>query len=212
MICKILQQCPNGLKCLQETGLKIIDRLDNGKFRALVNHICITMQLNTNSKIFSDEEEQKLLATLEIEKETLTILLDTIKLIYLEAAYGIIKPSAMEALMKNSFNISEEKVSIFTNAWITHGKSFIECLQQKSIFPLQVENINWEFNIRSSSSALSHDVNPVVWLQLGLSGHEANSKLTIEMEKNDLTNLYNRCEDIQRQLDLLDWVPEKSSS
>ena len=96
------------------------------------------MQLGNDGKIFSQEEEEKLLISLEVNKETLIILLDTIKLIYLQAAYGIVKPAAMEMLMKESFSISEEKVTIFTTAWITHAKGIIDCLRHKSIFPTQV--------------------------------------------------------------------------
>lgn len=98
--------------------------------------------MGNDCKIFTQEEEEKLLASLEVNKATLIVLLDTIELIYLQAAYGVVKPAAMETLMKESFPISEEKVSIFTNAWITHAKGIVECLRHKSIFPVQVRKVD----------------------------------------------------------------------
>ena len=72
--------------------------------------------------------------------------------------------------------------------------------------------MNWELNIQSSSSALAQDMRPVVWLQLSLTGVKEKSKLIVELDKNDVTDLYNKFENIQRQLDLLEWVPEKNST
>lgn len=76
--------------------------------------------------------------SLDLEKDKLSLLLDTITLIYSQAAFSVVKPAIMESIMKESFSITDEKISIFVNAWISHAKKIIDVLRQRSIFPHQV--------------------------------------------------------------------------
>lgn len=115
-----------------------MSRVDNSKFRLLVNRICQSLQSSIDTKVFNEEEEEKLLVSLDLTKDELTLLLDTVTSIYMQAACNIVKPSIMEAVMRDNFKIDEEKISIFTNAWVTYGKGIVENLRQKSIFPTQV--------------------------------------------------------------------------
>ncbi|XP_077261087.1 COMM domain containing 10 protein valette [Temnothorax americanus] len=185
-----------------EQGLKIVARVDNSKFRLLVNRICQTLQTGIDTKVFSEEEEEKLLVSLDLTKDELAVLLDTITSIYTQAACNVVKPSVMETVMKDNFKLDEEKISIFTNAWMTYGKGIVENLRQQSIFPTQVKYINWCLNVQSSSSAISKDAQPVALLQLGLTG-DKTSTLTTEFDKKQLTELYYNLEKIQSQLDTL---------
>lgn len=118
--------------------MKIVARVDNSKFRLLVNRICQTLQSSIDTKVFNEEEEEKLLISLDLVKDELTLLLDTITSIYMQAARSIILPSIMEATIKDNFKLDEEKVSILKNAWMTYGKGIVENLKQQSIFPTQV--------------------------------------------------------------------------
>lgn len=185
-----------------EQGLRISNKIDSSKFRLLVNRICQTLRSDVSTKVFSEEEEEKLLVSLDLNRDDLTLLLDGIVLIYKQAACNIVKPSAMEAVLKDTFQIAEDKVQIFLNAWITYGKGIIDNLRQKSIFPVQVKDIDWCLNIQSASSTVKKDVRPVALLELGLIG-EKNSKLTVEFDKKELTGLYENLEKIQVQLDAL---------
>ncbi|XP_011262859.1 COMM domain-containing protein 10 [Camponotus floridanus] len=186
-----------------EQGLIIVARLDNSKFRLLVNRICQSLQSSINTKVFNEEEEEKLLVSLDLMKDELILLLDTITSIYMQAACNVVKPSLMETVMKDNFKIDEEKISIFINAWITYGKGIVENFRQKSMFPIQVKDINWCLNVQSSSSAISKDARPIALLQLGLTGDET-STLTVEFDKKQLTDLYYNLEKIQTQLDALE--------
>ncbi|XP_012527988.1 COMM domain-containing protein 10 [Monomorium pharaonis] len=185
-----------------EQGLRIVTRVDNSKFRLLVNRICRTLQSSVDTKVFNEEEEEKLLVSLDLTKDELALLLDTVTSTYTQAACSTVKPSVMEAVMKDSFKLDEEKISIFTNAWMTYGKGIVENLRQQSIFPTQVKDINWCLNVQSSSSTISKDARPVALLQLGLTG-DKTSTLTVEFDKKQLTELYYNLEKIQSQLDFL---------
>lgn len=185
-----------------EQGLKIANQVDSSKFRLLINRICQTLQSNVNTKIFSEEEEEKLLVSLDLNKDDLVCLLDAIILIYKQAACNIIKPHLMESTLKGTFNTDDDKVQIFLNAWITYGKGIIDHLRQMSIFPVQVQKIDWCLNIQAASSTIKRDARPMALLQLNLTGEE-ESKLTVEFDKKELVDLYQNLEKIQSQLDVL---------
>lgn len=91
-----------------------------------------------NTKIFNEEEEEKLLVSLDLNKDDLVCLLDAVILIYKQAACNIIKPQLMESSLKDTFKTDDDKVQIFINAWVTYGKGIIEHFRQMSIFPIQV--------------------------------------------------------------------------
>ncbi|CAL7946101.1 unnamed protein product [Xylocopa violacea] len=183
-----------------EQGLKIANQVDNSKFRLLINRICQALQSNVNPKIFSEEEEEKLLVSLDLKKDDLVCLLDAIISIYKQAVCNIIKPQLMESTLKDTFKIDDDKVQVFLNAWLTYGKSIIDHFRQMSIFPVQVKDIDWCLNIQAASSTIKKDVRPMALVQLNLT-EEEDSKLTVEFNKKELINLYQNLEKMQSQLD-----------
>ncbi|XP_076751804.1 COMM domain containing 10 protein valette [Xylocopa sonorina] len=183
-----------------EQGLKIANQVDNGKFRLLINRICQSLQSNVNPKVFSEEEEEKLLVSLDLKKDDLVCLLDAITSIYKQAVCNIIKPQLMESTLKDTFKVEDDKVQVFLNAWITYGKSIIDHFRQMSIFPVQVKDIDWCLNIQAASSTIKKDVRPMALVQLNLTGEE-ESKLTVEFNKKELIDLYQNLEKMQSQLD-----------
>nr|XP_033340037.1 COMM domain-containing protein 10 [Megalopta genalis] len=185
-----------------EQGLDIVNGIDNSKFRLLINRICQTLQSGAAAKVFSVEEEEKLLVSLNLNKDDLAILLEAITTIYKQAACNIIKPQSMEITLKDTFQADNEKIQIFLNAWIAYGKGIIDNFRQESIFPIQVKDIDWCLNIQAASSAIKKDVRPMALLQLNLVG-EQQSQLTVEFDKKGLTDLYQNLEKIQSQLDAL---------
>lgn len=119
-------------------GLKILNQIENSKLRPLVNRICQSLKSGNEDKIFNQEEEEKLTASLVCEKSDLDILLQTLISIFAQASFHFIKAPAMEARMKQDFSLDEDKIAILTHAWITHSDELIEIRKQKSIFPNQV--------------------------------------------------------------------------
>lgn len=138
-ISNIRYSCDNIRVCFSlERGLKIANQIDNSKFRLLINRICQTLQAAVDAKVFSEEEEEKLLVSLDLNKDDLGFLLDAIVQFYKQAACNIVKSQLMENTLKDTFKIDDDKVQIFVNAWVAYGKGIIDNFRQKSIFPVQV--------------------------------------------------------------------------
>lgn len=123
-------------------GLKILDQVDNSKLRLLVNRICQSLQSGVNENIFNNEEEEKLLVSLSLEKADLTIFLQLITSIFTQAAFHLVKPATMETTMKDDFSIGDDKVAILSHAWITYAERIVEAFKNKSIFPHQVREMD----------------------------------------------------------------------
>lgn len=173
------------------------------------------------ARTFSEEEEEKLLVSLVLNKDELACLLDALILFYKQAACNIIKVQSMETTLKDTFKTDDDKVQIYLNAWVAYGKGIIDNFRQISIFPVQVcyndndnlhiwyyfilfqvEDIDWCLNIQAASSTIKKDVRPTALMQLNLTG-EKQSKLTVEFDKQKLIDLYQNLEKIQSQLDAL---------
>lgn len=182
-------------------GLEIAQRVDSGKFRLLVDRICQSLRAGSVDGVFDADEREKLLASLDLKRDDLTLLLRTLLSIFRRAAYGIVQPAVMEATVK-SWQLDESKTATFCHAWSLHAKGIVDAFKQKSIFPAQVRDIHWSLNVRSSSStaAFAKGTRPMSLLQLQLTG-EADSSLTVEMDPEDLLRLYDTLENIQRRLD-----------
>ncbi|XP_046749592.1 COMM domain-containing protein 10 [Diprion similis] len=187
-------------------GLDIIDRIDSGKLRLLASRICQSLQTSVEGNVFSPSQEEKLSVSLGLNKTELSLLLDTTTLIYAQAAYYVVKPALMESDMKETFAIQNEKADVLVQIWATYAKSIVDELLQKSIFPVQVTEINWNLNVQSSSTVMAKDMRSTVMLQVGLndtSSKQSKSSITIETDKTGLLELYNNLEKIQSQLDSL---------
>lgn len=64
------------MRCSLQAGIEIINKLENRKFHLFLNRIVKDMVQNPDShKPFTDEEEEKLLDSLEINRNELNVLL-----------------------------------------------------------------------------------------------------------------------------------------
>ncbi|KAL0121555.1 hypothetical protein PUN28_006819 [Cardiocondyla obscurior] len=185
-----------------EQGMKIVTRVDSGKFRLFVNRICQTLQSSVDAKVFNEEEEEKLLVSLDLAKDELILLLDAITSIYKQAACYVVKPFIMETVLKDTFKLDEEKRSIFTSAWLHYGKGIVENFKQQSIFPNQVKDINWSLNVQSSSISLCNTAEAAAMLQLCMT-RDRSIPFTTEFNKEQLKDLHEYLEKIQGHLDTL---------
>jgi hypothetical protein len=119
-------------------GLEILEQVENSKLRLIINRICQSLQSGVSKNIFNEEEEEKLLVSLNLQKVDLTIFIQTVTSIYSQAAFHLIKPAVLENSMKQNFSIGNDKVAILTHAWITHSEEITNAFKRRSIFPIQV--------------------------------------------------------------------------
>jgi hypothetical protein len=66
-----------------------------------------------------------------------------------------------------------------------------------------LENISWELNVQSSSSICSKECHVNTHLQMALISVDGKDKenVVLELDEQELTNLYNILENIQNKLD-----------
>ncbi|KAJ8678937.1 hypothetical protein QAD02_014724 [Eretmocerus hayati] len=184
------------IKC----GLQILNQIENNKLRQLVNRVCQSLESSLDDTIFSTDEEEKLSSSLNLDQSGIKVLLHTFKTIYNSAAIHFVTPAAMESSMKDKLCIEDDKIAVLVNAWLTHSEKIIAAHKKKSIFPSQVSDVSWTIDVKAASTAIAREAKPVAKLQLELKGDE-NEFITVEMNKTQLSDLYEKLGDIQDQLE-----------
>lgn len=70
-----------------EKAVQLVNRLDSAKFPLLLNRIAQTLQTDSTEKPFTPEEEEKLQASLGLDKDDLSLLLESITFIFEQVRY-----------------------------------------------------------------------------------------------------------------------------
>lgn len=73
----------------------------------------------------------------------------------------------------------------------------------------QVSDISWSVDVQAAMTGAAREAKPVAKIQLHMQSSEL-SNLSVEMDKHQLWDLYNKLDDIQSQLDSLKLVPSFS--
>uniref|UniRef100_A0A023FA02 COMM domain-containing protein n=2 Tax=Triatoma infestans TaxID=30076 RepID=A0A023FA02_TRIIF len=187
-----------------QAGVEIVNKLDNRKFHLFLNRVVKDMMQNPDShKPFTDEEEEKLLDSLEINRNELNLLLHAAIVILAQATYSLINPEKLNDILMNTLKLTEEKANIFTNLWANDAKNLILKFKQKSVYTRKLQDISWLVNIEMSSDNNRQTFIPKAILQMKLSEDKGASDLTLDLNENQLSKLYNVLEDIQVALDAL---------
>lgn len=193
-------------KKLQE-GISFINAIDINKLNGLLGRVSAAL-CSGCSQVFTEEEEEKLSSSLGHTMEQTRQLVHTVLHIIQQAAQGMVRPALLgEHLL--AAGITQDRVEIFTESWMTNAKTIVDKLRQQTLSEKQLEDIAWELHLETASSCLARQSHPIAHLQLNLvSGTtagkpEATEKVVIQFDQDQLYQLYGHLEQIQSQLDAL---------
>ncbi|XP_073978254.1 COMM domain containing 10 protein valette [Rhodnius prolixus] len=185
-----------------QAGIEIINKLENRKFHLFLNRIVKDMVQNPDShKPFTDEEEEKLLDSLEINRNELNVLLHAAIVILTQAAYSLTNPDKLNEILIKNLKLTEEKAHVFTVLWTNDAKNVIIKFKQKSVYIRKLQDISWLVNIEMSSDNNIQTFTPKAILQMKLIEDKGTSDLTLDLDENQLSKVYNTLENIQVALD-----------
>lgn len=185
-----------------DQGLLIINKLNRRKFGTLVNNICHRQQRKSSDQLFSKDEKEQLQTSLELNQNEVEDLVHAIGMIISKASFSNVDTDAMEKTLTTLFSIDKEKVDVLCEIWSMEGQNLIHALEERSIFP-KVTSIDWSMDVGTCSTIRAKEAQCNVKLQLGLEEDDKEKKLTVQMDRTSLTNLYETLEKIQSKLDQL---------
>ncbi|XP_022205220.2 COMM domain-containing protein 10 [Nilaparvata lugens] len=193
-------------------GVQTINKIDNQKFPFVLNRIVQFLQSPTEAgRPFTADEEEKLISTLEgIENaDDLQSVLETSTFIFSQAIYHLTKPAVLQKDLMSVLQMTVEKAEAFATVWTNCAKCLVDKIRQKSIQPVQLENVNWMLNVTGSCSTkgIVNEPRAVIELQLkdesSAGGTGGTSNIVMDLNHKQLCALYDTLETIQTALDNL---------
>uniref|UniRef100_A0A3P8YSW4 COMM domain-containing protein n=1 Tax=Esox lucius TaxID=8010 RepID=A0A3P8YSW4_ESOLU len=208
-------------------AVTFINTIDLNKFSRLLSRILQKLHLK-EERTFSEEEEQKLQIALSLDKQALSLVLETAAFILeqsavpsltlienmgsrplvweplLEAVYHNVKPVSLQQQLE-SIHLSSEKAEAFCLVWKAAGPDVLEKVRQRIFAPRKLEHVGWELNLQMAQSRQAKLKDPHAVLELGVRNEDSErvENVFVEFSHQQLLDFYNKLEMVQAQLDSL---------
>ncbi|XP_061784646.1 COMM domain-containing protein 10 isoform X2 [Nerophis lumbriciformis] len=172
-------------------AVTLINGIDVNKFSRLISRITQKLHLK-GEKTFSEEEEQKLLSALTLDKQSLNLVLETSAFI-------------LEQKQLQAIHVNPEKAEVFSQTWSTSGPELVDRLKHNIFAPKKLDFVGWQLNLQMAQSSQARLKSPSAVLQLGLHNEDskAQENVFVEFNHQELLEFYNKLEIVQGQLDSL---------
>ncbi|XP_068166067.1 COMM domain-containing protein 10 [Antennarius striatus] len=180
-----------------------INVIDVSKFSRLISRIIQKLHLK-GERTFSEEEEQKLQTALSLDKQALSLVLETAAFILEQAVYHNVKPASLQQQLE-TIHLNPDKAEVFSQAWASAGQELVDRLKHNIFAPKKLEYVGWQLNLQMAQSSQARLKSPSTVLQLGLQNEdsEVQENVFVEFKHQELLEFYNKLEVIQGQLDSL---------
>ncbi|XDV49716.1 hypothetical protein PO909_018914 [Leuciscus waleckii] len=178
-----------------------INSIDSSKFSRLLSRILQKLHLKERS--FSEEEEEKLMIALSLERQTLQLLLESVSFILEQAVYHSVKPLALRQHLEN-ISLAPEKAEVFSQVWASAGPEVLEKIRHGIFAPEKLDQVSWQLSLLMARSDQSRLKEPHAVINLGLRSEDERLRdVCVEFNHQDLLEFYTQMERIQTQLDSL---------
>lgn len=171
-----------------------MNALSTKKFQLLLSHL---VSSNTEDP-FKAEELKKLRDSLKINDEDLLLLVNSIKYIVKQSNRVILKPTTLQKHLKEHLSLDDEKADVFIKIWCEETNKGLGNLDRI----MELDDLSWEQNVTIADQVLNEQEVSVARLHLKLSSEtDKNENIFVELDKDELLQLYNALEVIQIKLD-----------
>ncbi|XP_063926157.1 uncharacterized protein LOC135139758 [Zophobas morio] len=176
-----------------QQGVALINSLNQSRFTLLIKRI-----IQSENEIFTEAELTKLSESLKLDSANLQLLLQSIVHIFKQSLKIILKPTALQEQLIEKLKFTEEKADDFVRLWTEETKRNFDVENSKNL-----DNVSWELNVESACSFYNKEQHINARLQMSLLSVDGEDKehVTLELDENELENLYATLEKIQNKLD-----------
>lgn len=136
----------------------------------------------------------------KVERQDFLLLIKTLSYILKRASTFIMKPTKLQSELKEKLKLQDNKIDVIMKLWIKNMKPILDRLDTDAGKSNELENIGWKLKVQLSSEAQQKEKTPISHLQLCTTVGEP---INLEINHNELLNLYNQLEAIQNELDSL---------
>ena len=152
---------------------------------------------------FSEEELQKLEKSLGLQSDQLKLMIDSLLYISKRSKNFLMKPTVLQEELTDKLCFNPEKAENFVKFWTENTKVDFDDIQNRQ----KLEKFSWELNLETSSDCDRKRAIPTSLLQFEVKDNEDKTKnISVEMNEQQLLELYDTIEMIQNNLDNLNKV------
>lgn len=181
-----------------KNGITLINELSTTHFEALMSHIANsigTADILTNSDTLKFKE----LLQLDDENKWNLLIQSLVHIFKLSLKY-IFKPTTLQKQLEDELNLDTEKAKEFVKQWSVCTKRDFGDLENR----YKLNDVAWQLNVQVASNAQNKEAIPNARLQLNVSKpnkSEEKKDVTLELDCEELVQLYNALENMQSRLD-----------
>lgn len=170
-----------------------------------VSDFCTLMGLIANSlsrpDTSSSSDIQKFRESLTIEEDTWNLLLPSLIHVFKMSLKFIFKPTTLQRHLEDDLKLDSEKAKEFVKQWSLCTKRDFGDIENR----YKLNDVVWQLNMQVASSVHNKETIPNARLQFNMSQSKSEEKeyVTLELNCDELVQLYNALENMQNKLDFV---------
>uniref|UniRef100_A0A1I8PD31 COMM domain-containing protein n=1 Tax=Stomoxys calcitrans TaxID=35570 RepID=A0A1I8PD31_STOCA len=197
-------------------GIKIINALPYNTFSTVLQYVhrqMITTGGGADSKgenVSSSAENENALEELErlvgVPRPDFLLLIKTFSYILRRTSTYIIKPSLLQTELRDKLQLQDEaKIDAIVRLWVRQTTPIMNNLARDCYESNEIADVAWKLNVEISSHCQQREKTALAVLQLKTG---AGEDINMEMNHEELLQLYQQFECIQNELDAMNAQPK----
>lgn len=161
-----------------------------------MNHVANSIG---HADILTNPDTLKFKEALELDENSWNLLIQSLVHIFKLSSKYIFKPTALQKQLEEELNFDSEKAKEFVKQWSVCTKRDFGDLENRC----KLNDVTWQLNVQVASSAQNKEAIPNARLQLNMLKSKSDEKkdVTLELDCEELVQLYNALENMQSRLD-----------
>uniref|UniRef100_T1PIU4 HCaRG protein n=1 Tax=Musca domestica TaxID=7370 RepID=T1PIU4_MUSDO len=201
-------------------GIKIINSLPYNTFSTVLQYVhrqMLTTLAGGDSKgenASSTAENENALEELErlvgVPRPDFLLLIKTFSYILRRTSTYIIKPSLLQAELRDKLQLQDEaKIDAIVRLWVRQTTPIMNNLARDCYESNEIADVAWKLNVEISSHCQQREKTALAVLQLKTG---AGEDINLEMNHDELLQLYQQFECIQNELDAMNAQPKTTKA
>ncbi|XP_075158772.1 COMM domain containing 10 protein valette [Haematobia irritans] len=197
-------------------GIKIINALPYNTFSTVLQYVhrqMVTTGGGGDSKgenVSSSAENENALEELErlvgVPRPDFLLLIKTFSYILRRTSTYIIKPSLLQSELRDKLKLEDEaKIDAIVRLWVRQTSPIMNNLARECYESNEISDVAWKLNVEISSHCQQRQKTALAVLQLKTG---AGEDINLEMNHDELLQLYQQFECIQNELDAMNVQPK----
>lgn len=182
-----------------QEGIKIINGLPYETFTTVLDYVYRNMSPSGQNDDPDNalEELEKLVG---VPRADFLLLIKTFSYILKRTSTFVIKPTRLQAELREKLQLSEDKINAIVKLWVKNTKPIMDNLANNKYESNEIQDVAWKLNVQISSHCQQREKSALAVLQLKTG---AGEDINFEMNRKELLHLYNQFESIQNELDAI---------